>query len=160
MSLRSVWPPRGKLLYWDPKDSWEDGRGYTFGLLDLQHPGQCLAEAFLNGKTNGHKIPFQYWHYTSPADTCSVISRILLGGNGRQSLLSFISFCVLRFFPPALFTEHTSAVLSLSEGDQERWGAKTLSLLSKSHIPDASCHLLWLRSKTADHVSWNTFSQE
>lgn len=98
MSLRSVWPPRGKLLYWDPKDSWEDGRGHTFCLLDLQHPGQCLAEAFLNGKTNGHKIPFQYWHYTSPADTCSVISRILLGGNGRQSLLSFISFCVLRFF--------------------------------------------------------------
>lgn len=108
MSLRSVWPPWGKSLYWDPKDSWNDGQGHRFCSLDLQHPGQCLAEAFLNRKINTHKIPFQYWHYTSLADTCGVVSRILLGGNGRQKPSVFYFLLCFKIFPSALFTEHTS----------------------------------------------------
>lgn len=51
-----------------------------------------------------------------------------------KSLLSFISFCVLRFLFLLLFTEHTSVALSLRNREQERRGAKSLSLLSESHI--------------------------
>lgn len=124
-----------------PKDSWEDGRGRTFCLLDLQHPGQCLAEAFLKGKTKGHKIPFQYWPYTSLADTCGVISRILLGGKWSKSLLSFISFCVLRFFL-LLYSLNTHQLRFPSVKGTRNDEELRYCHYFRSHIPHASSHLL------------------